>query len=99
MRDTPWLRARREGGKDVLRLVQSRYFPGQDVLVADLHVRLFSDAELRAQETWLRDLLGDSSCIHVESLLQFLDMDDGESTDRDFSHAICRSAFEGEFPR
>lgn len=100
MGDTPWFRARREGGKDVLRLIQSRNPPDQDILAAaDSHVRLFSDAELRAQETWLRASLEDSSCIHVESLLQILDMDDGESTDPDFSHAICRSAFEGEFQR
>lgn len=96
MRDTPWSRAHREGCKDVLQLVKSQY-PSQETVASDSHVRLFSDAELRAQETSLKATLGEPSCIDLESLSQILEMDDGDSTDRDFSKAICRSAFEREF--
>ena len=70
MGETPWYRAQLEGKKDIIKLMEVNY-PGQQTHAYDSHVRLFSHAELRAEEASLKAATGESSSINLETLLGF----------------------------
>ena len=93
MGKTPWYRAHHEGRKDIINLMKMKY-PGQQTHASDSHVRLFSHAELRAQEASLKATLGGSSCINLETLSGVLELGDGGSTHRDVSRTMRRLAYE-----
>ena len=89
--ETPWYRAHLEGKKDIIKLMKIKY-PGHETQAHDLHVRLFSHAELRAQEASLKATIAESSSINLETLLGVLELEDGGSTHRDVSRTMRRLA-------
>ena len=91
--ETPWYRAHLEGKKDIIKLMKMKY-PGQETRAYDLHVRLFSHAELRAQKASLKTTIGESVSINLETLLEVLESEDGGSTHRDVSRTMRRIADE-----
>ena len=93
MGETPWYRAHLEGKRDIINLMKINY-PSQETHAYDSHVRLFSHAELRAQEAPLKATIGESSIINLETLLGVLELEDGGSTQRDISRTMRRLADE-----
>ena len=82
-----------QGKEDIMKLMKIN-LPGQETHAYDSHVRLFSHAELRAQEASLNPKIGDSSSINLETLLGVLELEDRGSTHRDVSPKMCRLAYE-----
>ncbi|KAM0802973.1 hypothetical protein BDR22DRAFT_75416 [Usnea florida] len=86
---TPWYRAHREGKREIIKLMKMNY-SGQETHACDSHVRLFSHAELRAQEASLNPIIGQLSSTNLETLLGVLELEVEGSTHRDVSPTMRR---------